>query len=126
MLLLSATFKFQDLEWKALLSFRIAAALVSFHTFIVLGQVEKIANRGGFGSTSNVHVDAAHKSISLVMFASAEARRPPSTNVAQQAESCGDSNAGVTDAHAPNDLESGTTKYVAAARLRVTAKLSQG
>lgn len=109
---------------KTLLSFRIAAALASTST--VFAQVEKIANRGGFGSTSNVHVDAAHKSISLVMFASAEARRPPSAIVAQQVGSRGGSNAGVTDAHAPNGLESDMTKYVAAARLRVTAKLSQG
>lgn len=111
---------------KPLLRFRIAAALASSHTTVASAQIEKIANRGGFGSTSNVHVDAAQKSISLVMLASAEARRPPSASVAQQIGSRGGSDAGVTDAHAPNALESDMTKYVAAARLRVTAKISQG
>ncbi|CAM9282771.1 unnamed protein product, partial [Laminaria digitata] len=91
-----------------------------------LMQVEKIANRGGFGSTSNVHVDAAQKSISLVMLASAEARRQPSANESKHVGSRGGSDAGVTDAHAPTALESDMIKYVAAARLRMTARLSQG
>lgn len=99
-------------------------ALVPVHTTTVSAQVEKIAIRGGFGRTSNVHVDAAQKSISLVMIASAEARRPPSANVAQQAGSRDVSDAGIADAHTSNGLESDMTKYVA--RLRVTAKLSQG
>lgn len=91
-----------------------------------LPQVEKIANRSGFGSTSNVHVDAAQKSISLVLLASAEARRPPSANESKRVGSRGGSDAGVTDAHAPTALESDMIKYVAAARLRMTARLSQG
>eukprot|EP00904_Undaria_pinnatifida_P003680 jgi/Undpi1/13312/HiC_scaffold_8.g02973.m1 len=91
-----------------------------------LMQVEKLANRGRFGSISNVLLDAAQKSVSLVMLASAEARGPPSANLAQVVRTRGGIDTGVADALTPNVSESDMTKYVAAARLRVTAKLPQG
>lgn len=103
-----------------------AATVSSFHAATVVAQVEKIANRGRFGSISNVLLDAAQKSVSLVMLASAEARGPPSANVVQQVRTRGGSDTAVADAHTPNAPESDMTTYVAAARLRVTAKLPQG
>lgn len=98
----------------------------AFHAATFAAQVEKLANRGRFGSISNVLLDAAQKSVSLVMLASAEARGPPSANLAQVVRTRGSIDTGVADALTPNVSESDMTKYVAAARLRVTAKLPQG